>query len=243
MRLADLTWPQVAGRAGPVLLAVPLGATEQHGPHLPHSVDTDIAVALCEGLADRRADVVVAPPLSFGASGEHAGFPGTLSIGTEALTHVLVELARSATDTFGRVLFVSGHGGNGEGLRAAVAQLRSEGRDVQFFEPRWSGDAHAGRAETSLLLHLDPRRVRLELAEPGNTAPLPEILPLLRARGIRAASANGILGNPAGASAEEGRVLLARLTDDLVAFVERTSDDVAAIATTSSDATAEEVAG
>ena len=202
------------------MLAVPLGATEQHGPHLPHSVDTDIAVALCAGLAAARPRVVVAPALPFGASGEHAGFPGTLSIGHEALRHVLVELARSATDTFSRVLFVSAHGGNGEGLRSAVTPLLAEGRDVSIFEPRWAGELHAGRTETAMLLALTPDRVRMDLAEPGDQRPLPEILPLLRGRGIRVASPNGILGDPRPATAEEGRTVLARLIGDLVAHVD-----------------------
>ncbi|HZE66428.1 MAG TPA: mycofactocin biosynthesis peptidyl-dipeptidase MftE, partial [Sporichthyaceae bacterium] len=127
--LADLTWPQV-GRWPGALLVVPLGATEQHGPHLPLSVDTDVAVALCQGLAARREDVLVAPALPYGSSGEHAGFPGTLSIGQEALELVVVELARSATDTSARVLFVSGHGGNAEPLSRAVTRLRGEGRDA-----------------------------------------------------------------------------------------------------------------
>ncbi|HUR76063.1 MAG TPA: mycofactocin biosynthesis peptidyl-dipeptidase MftE [Sporichthya sp.] len=240
--LADLTWPQVRDRVGPTtVLAVPLGATEQHGPHLPHSVDTDIATALCAGLAAARADVVVAPALPFGASGEHAGFPGTLSIGHEALRHVLVELGRSATDTVGHVLFVSGHGGNGEGLRGAVTQLQEEGRDVSIFEPRWAGEPHAGRAETSMLLALAPDRVRMDLAERGNLTPLPQLLPLLRGRGVRLASPNGVLGDPRAATAEEGRALLARLTVDLVAHVDawlvRTSEDQRPGGHSSSDAT------
>lgn len=219
--LADLTWPQVRDSVDPrTVLAVPLGATEQHGPHLPHSVDTDIAVALCAGLATARPGVVVAPALPFGASGEHAGFPGTLSIGHEALRHVLVELARSATDTFGRVLFVSAHGGNGEGLRSAVTQLLAESRDVSIFEPRWAGEPHAGRTETALMLALAPERVRMDLAEAGNLRPLPEILPLLRGRGIRIASPNGVLGDPRPATAEEGRIVLGRLIGDLVAHVD-----------------------
>ncbi len=247
--LGDLTWPQVEERVGGgygAVLAVPLGATEQHGPHLPHSVDTDLAAALCVGLASARPDVVVAPALPYGASGEHADFPGTLSIGHEALAHVLVELARSATDTFARVLFVSAHGGNAAGLRNAVTRLQGEGRDVSMFEPRWTGEPHAGRIETSMMLALHPDRVRMDLAEAGNSSPLPEILPLLRGRGIRIASPNGVLGDPRGATADEGRALLDRLVADLVAHVEAwtsaTSDDVVAKAATSSDAT-ENVAG
>lgn len=227
------------------MLAVPLGATEQHGPHLPLSVDTDIAVALCSGLARARADVVVAPALAYGASGEHADFPGTLSIGHAALEHLLVELGRSATRSVPHVLFVSGHGGNAVALRAATARLRGEGRSVGNFEPSWDGDPHAGRTETGLALALDATRVDLVAAEPGDTRPLVELLPLLRVHGVRSISPNGVLGDPRGASAAEGAALLERLVADLVAYVETwlsgpcppvASGELAALATTSPDA-------
>jgi mycofactocin system creatininase family protein len=148
MRLADLTWPTVTG----AVLAVPLGSTEQHGPHLPLSTDTDIATALAFGLAARRSDVVVAPAVPYGASGEHAGFRGTVSIGREALELLVLELVRSATETFPHVLLVNGHGGNARTLAAAVARLRAESRDVVLWGPPWRGDAHAGRTETSVQL-------------------------------------------------------------------------------------------
>ena len=181
--LADLTWPQVGELGRPdAILAVPLGATEQHGPHLPLSVDTDIASALCRGLANARCDVFVAPALPYGSSGEHADFPGTLSIGQAALELLLIELARSATETFGHVVFVSGHGGNAEPLSRAVATLRGEGRDVHAHHPRWDGEPHAGRPETALALALDPTRVHMDLAVPGDLRPLAEMLPHLRSR-------------------------------------------------------------
>lgn len=211
------------------VLAIPLGATEQHGPHLPGSVDTVLAAALCAGLARGTDDFLVAPALPYGASGEHAAFPGTLSIGHEALLHVLVELGRSATDTFAHVLFVSAHGGNGASVRAAMNRLRAEGRDVEYFEPRWAGEPHAGRAETSMLLALDPFRVRMDLAEQGETRPLAELMPQLRAEGVRGVSPSGVLGDPRAATAEEGAELLARLVADLVAHVaawRRTSEAV-----------------
>ena len=80
-------------------------------------------------------------------------------------------------------------------------------------------DAHAGRTETAIQLALDPGRVRAGLAEAGNPAPVAELMPLLRAGGVRAASRNGVLGDPAGATAAEGAALLAALTADLVAAV------------------------
>jgi mycofactocin system creatininase family protein len=204
--LSDLTSAGAGVRSGAVLV-VPLGSTEQHGPHLPLSTDTAVAVALAEGVA-ARDDVVVAPALPYGASGEHAGFPGTLSLGQAALELVLVELGRSACDSFARVLFLSGHGGNAEPLARATALLRAEGRDVRSWSPSWGGDAHAGRTETSLQLALHPGLVRLELAEAGTTAGLRELLPELRRSGVRGVSPNGVLGDPAGASAEEGERLL-----------------------------------
>jgi creatinine amidohydrolase len=217
-RAADLTWPEAAARSG-CLLVVPLGSTEQHGPHLPLSTDTDIAVRLATGLAGRCPQVLVAPELAYGASGEHAGFPGTLSIGTEVLQQVLVELVRSADLTAGRVLLLNGHGGNTDAVRGAVRQLTSEGREVRSWSPGWRGDAHAGRTETSLQL-AGGSRVGAERPV-GAVAPLTALLPRLRAEGVRAVSPNGVLGDASGASADEGAALLASALDELVRLVEQ----------------------
>jgi mycofactocin precursor peptide peptidase len=218
--LAGLTWPE-AGELGAAggMLAVPVGATEQHGPHLPLSTDTDVAVALCTRLARSRPDVAVAPAVAYGSSGEHQDFAGTLSIGQDALELVLVELGRSATCTFASVLLLSTHGGNASAVRRAEQRLRAESRDVRAWLASWRGDAHAGRTETSLQLALDPRRVRLDRAEPGNTRPIAELMPALRESSVQAVSVNGVLGDPAGATAAEGDALLEALLADLLATV------------------------
>ena len=219
--LATLTSPEAGKLAtAGALLAVPVGATEQHGPHLPLSTDTDLAVALCARLAAARPGVLAAPPVAYGASGEHQDFPGTLSIGSEAVELLLVELCRSATRTFSRVLLVSTHGGNAEAARRAERRLRAESRDVLAWLPSGEGDAHAGRAETSLELALAPDRVRPGRAAAGNTRPLTELMPELRRSGVRAVSPNGVLGDPAGASAAEGAALLGRLLAGLLAAVD-----------------------
>ena len=214
-RLAELTWPEVAAR-GEIVLAVPVGSTEQHGPHLPLSTDTDVAVALAEAVARRRSDLLVAPAVAYGSSGEHSDFTGTLSIGPEATELLLVELGRSASATARRLLLVSAHGGNAEPVTRAAARLRAEGVDLLVFAPRWPGDAHAGWTETSVQLALRPGLVRTGDLAAGNTAELSTLMPALRRHGVRAASPNGVLGDPTGASAAEGRRLLAAAVDTLL---------------------------
>lgn len=213
-----MTSPEVSAFGARVLL-IPVGSLEQHGPHLPLDTDTRVAVALADAVAEQRADALVAPAIAFGSSGEHEGFAGTLSIGGEALALLLIELVRSNRD-FAHVVFVNGHGGNLDALQRAASQLVAEGHSVVAYSPSVpGGDAHAGRTETSLLLHLDPSMVRLELAQAGATEPLADLLPRMRADGVRAVSPNGVLGDPHGASAEEGAELFATLLADLGARV------------------------
>ncbi|NKY45460.1 mycofactocin biosynthesis peptidyl-dipeptidase MftE [Nocardia cerradoensis] len=219
MRLADLTSADLAAADRAPLLAIPLGATEQHGPHLPLGTDTAVAVELCRRLAATRPDIVAAPEIPYGSSGEHAGFPGTLSIGHRALELLIVELVRSA-DEFAGVILVNGHGGNLEPLRAAQRLLTTEGRSTLVWSPTGpADDTHAGHAETSVMLHLAPSRVTMHRAEPGTTRPLRELMPRLRSGGVKAVSANGILGDPTTADAGEGARILDRWTSALIAAV------------------------
>jgi mycofactocin system creatininase family protein len=220
MWLADLSWPEVTERAAAgAILAVPLGSTEQHGPHLPLSTDTDIAVALCAHLACARPDVLIAPPVAYGSSGEHADFAGTLSIGQDATELLVLELGRSATRTFRHLLFVSAHGGNAAPVARAVRQLRSRSRDVTVFQPAWHGDPHAGRQETALQLVLRPDAVRMDRAVRGNTKPLAALMPTVSAGGVRAVSPSGVLGDPTAATESDGAALLAELGGALVRHV------------------------
>lgn len=210
VRLGERTWTELTSVQPTVL--VPVGSLEQHGPHLPLDTDARVATAVAHHAADADPSLLVAPAVAYGASGEHEGFPGTLSIGHEALNAVLVELGRSAGRWVRRLVFVNGHGGNVPTVSEAVLRLRDEGRDMAWFgcgAP--GGDAHAGRTETSILLALEPTLVREDVAEAGNTAPLAELLPILRRDGIAAASPNGVLGDPHGAAPEEGERLLAAM--------------------------------
>ncbi|MCL4422915.1 MAG: mycofactocin biosynthesis peptidyl-dipeptidase MftE [Actinobacteria bacterium] len=229
--LSEMTWEEAADLASSSLLAIPLGSTEQHGPHLPLDTDTRIAMAMAERLASARGDVVVAPPVPYGSSGEHKGFAGTLSIGAPATEYLFVEVVRSA-DAFAGVVLISAHGGNALALSRAVRILRAEKRRVLPWWPTLRAlregcpdgiepDAHAGWVETSLILAIAPELVHLDRAKAGNQRPLNELSHQLFSSGVAGASSNGVLGDPAGASKEHGVALLRALCADLEARVVR----------------------
>ncbi len=199
------------------MLAVPLGACEQHGPHLPLDTDTRIAVALAEGLAARRGDVVVGPAVAYGSSGEHQAHPGTLSLGPVVMEELVVELVRSAKHwarggagglargeqrRAGAGGAAAAHGGSGGGVVGAAGAGRGRARgadgDVAAAGPGPRGGAGGrgggrGRAAAG--------RAAARAARAG----------------VRAVAENGVLGDPRGATAAEGHALLAALTDDLAA--------------------------
>jgi mycofactocin system creatininase family protein len=211
--LGSLTWPDVPPK--PTVL-VPVGSTEQHGPHLPLDTDAVVAAAVANALALRvQGRVVVAPAVSYGSSGEHQSFAGTVSIGSEVLRLLIVELVRSLSTWAGRIVLINAHGGNIPALSEAVLKLQAEQHNVAWLPCVVPGaDLHAGRTETSLMLHLNPVAVRLEHSVAGELRPIDELLPELVAGGIAAVSSSGVLGDPSGANASEGVRLLDLMVED-----------------------------
>jgi mycofactocin precursor peptide peptidase len=207
----------------PPSILIPLGSTEQHGPHLPLDTDSRIATAVARGAVARLGqEWLVAPAIAYGASGEHQSFAGTISIGTEALTMLLVEYGRSADCWAERLVFVNGHGGNVDALTRAVTRLRTEGCDVGWCPcTAVVGDAHAGHTETSVLLHISPADVLTDRWLAGNGAPLPELLPSMRRGGVAAVSRVGVLGDPTTATPSEGKLIFAEMVDGCVRRVAR----------------------
>jgi len=217
--LSNLTWTAVPEGA---TVLVPLGSTEQHGPHLPFATDAIVAAAVAHAAAQRLNAAgdrtIVAPVLPYGASGEHQAFAGTVSIGHEALRAVLIEIVRSLATWASRIIIVNGHGGNAPTVNAVVDQMRFEGHELLcvMCAAESSTDAHAGFDETSIMLQIQPNLVDVDAIAPGNTQPLGEILADLMEHGVRPVSPNGVLGNPRNASAEIGDRLLAEMVARVV---------------------------
>jgi creatinine amidohydrolase len=200
-----------------VLLA--LGATEQHGPHLPLATDTLIAGAVAERAARLLGGTAVALPVPVGASSEHREFPGTISLPHEVLAALVAQLCDGLRRRgFRRIAVFSAHGGNGRALALAAERLGDDVLILPDFRmaPVLAGlgidasraGAHAGLAETSAVMAIDARLVRIALAEPGYVGALEEIWGVLTTAGLRPVTANGVLGDPRGASPALGELCL-----------------------------------
>lgn len=221
-QLSARAWPEV----GNPVLVLPLGAIEQHGPHLPVYTDAAIATAVACGLVQRLhksgTSAVMAPVMNYGASGEHAGFAGTVSLGRDALHTALLEYGRSALEWARRLIIVNGNGGNVISLSRAVPRLIYEAREVAWVPcveddvlPRDGRDSHAGRRETSLMLYIAPEEVRSGHIEVGVVEALEGILPRIIQGGVKAVAANGVLGDPTGATAEEGERIFTSVVESV----------------------------
>ena len=186
-----MTWTEFAAVRSHIRVALqPVGATEQHGPHMTFETDTRIAHALARQLAAAvHPRAIVLPPFPLGISYHHLGFPGRLSISEGSLHSVFIDVARSLKrHGIRKLVFVNGHMGNMAGLGALVTRLRyEEGLEaaVMFYfnqaseeiakhvkTPRWG---HACEIETSLGLALAPDygTCRCDSARLCQSAPLP----------------------------------------------------------------------
>lgn len=164
------------------VLILPVGAVEQHGPHLPFNTDLVIAESCADAVAARvgeELDLWVLEPLAFSKSNEHAGTPGTIWLGPDTLLKVLDDIGRSIAATpCRRLAFLNGHGGNSSLLNVACRELRlHHGLQTFLLHPNVPPDQggpsteeelgmgiHGGVGETSIMLHLRPELVRMELA-------------------------------------------------------------------------------
>lgn len=233
----DLTAPEFAAldRASAVAI-LPIGAVEQHGPHLALSVDRDLVAAVLARampLLAGRVTALALPLLPIGKSNEHLAIPGTLSFSAETLLRVLSDLARSlAVARVGRLLILNGHGGNRAVLDIAVRDMRETfglitahvaWDDLARAEAIVGGDEarnglHGGDVETSAMLAAFPAKVRMALAEDFGSAHRtwrknhPDLglgdAPVRPGWLIGDLNPKGAIGNAAAATAEKGEALL-----------------------------------
>ncbi len=177
---AHTTKELAAMDADRVIAVLPGAAIEQHGPHLPLSVDADIGAAVVERLAERLAvalPVLFLPPLPVGVSPEHADFAGTLSLSAETMLRVLAEIGASVAATGVRKLvLLNTHGGNPQVLDLAAQALRRERKMLVFplnayrywraedlFDVHETAHGiHGGAVETSIMQAIAPDEVRAD---------------------------------------------------------------------------------
>jgi creatinine amidohydrolase len=246
-RLGSLAWPELAAAlaAGARLALVPLGATEQHGPHLPFATDTWIGDALAARLAVRLPEAIVCPTLPFGCSREHLAFPGTLDLAPATLAAVLGDvLASLARHGFAGAFVFSAHGGNYAELaatlpalaaaaapmpvfaftdRARLAHALAQAADSFGISPEVAGH-HAGELETSILLALCPDAVRAAALAPGHPARVADPQALFYPS-LRAHAPNGIVGDPRAASSTRAAAYLDAWADVLVDAYRRAKNE------------------
>jgi len=248
--LAKLTWPEARAAFGPDLVVLlPIGSTEPHGPHLPLDTDVTIAAAQTQAaaaeLARLGAKTLVLPALPYGVTYYTDGFEGRVTLRTGTLWAVLDNVVESLEEQgVRRIVFSNAHlePAHVKVLRGVAldhAERTKEKAQVLFPDNtrrRWaatlgdefqSGDCHAGRYETSLVLAADPEHVRGERAE---LVPVAIDLLAQMKHGVRsfaqAGASAAYCGDPAAASAEEGRTHVAALAAMIVESVRETWPDL-----------------
>jgi creatinine amidohydrolase len=236
-----LTWRDVEAMPdrGNVVIIQPVGAIEQHGPHLPLAVDAAIGLAvLGKALVQLEPEIpaYALPSLYYGKSNEHWHFPGTITLSAQTLMATLMEVGESLYRSgFRKLVFMNSHGGQPQILEIVARDLHQQHEDLMVFPlftwrvPNIVADLltkqerefgiHAGDAETSVLLSILPDRVRMDLAVTEYPAGLPENS-LLSMEGnlpfawmTRDLTQSGVLGDATAATREKGDRILASLAD------------------------------
>lgn len=231
LKIESLPWPEIAALrdGGSGLLVLPVGATEQHGPHLPVNTDTVIATRLCE-YASAKTGIPLLPALSITVSSGHTPkWPGTFSLSHTTFIESVCEIARWAALTgWKRLLIVNSHFGNDASLRVAVERIRLEHlgvlqvglkttflltESIRAYFVSDGDDLHANRAETDLMLHLVPEDVRMDAVEddPDRTAGT------VLSHPVSQTSLNGVTGRPSFGEAARGEQLFHEMGDALAA--------------------------
>ncbi len=254
VRLQDLSWEEIKEKidSGKKTVLLPVGSTEQHGPHLPLGTDTMVAIALAEA-AGEKASAVVAPPLWFGWSPHHMVLPGTITVRPEVLVELVFDVMASLSrHGFSAFVLINGHRiVNLSWLQIAAERAkRTLGVKVALFDPAymskgitremgWGEIGHAEEIETSHLWHCYPDLVRTERAKdnPHRHTPLYHVdpkypedtlcyVPSTVAEQERTVLPfGGTSGEPSKASREGGKKYHDHLVDRLVEVIQMLEPD------------------
>jgi len=238
----ELTWPEAQRRFKKMDIALlPVGAIEQHGPHLPLDTDAFDAEYLAQRVARACSDPkpLVLPLVPYGVSYEHNDFKGTVSISNDALSHVVYDIGMSvARNGLKKLVIINGHGGNGPALNFAAQMITrdagifvcvdtGETSDVDIYRMiDTPNDVHAGEIETSTSLAVRPQFVKMDLAPSSVPRFSSRYLNFTSRRGVswyaytQNVSSNGVLGDATKATAEKGRKIWKIVIAHLVALVE-----------------------
>ena len=240
--LSELSWPEAKRRFAEVDIALlPVGAIEQHGPHLPVDTDAFDADYLAREVANRcsRPCPLVLPLVPYGVSYHHEDFPGTIPISPDTLARIVYEIGVAvARSGITKLVIVNGHGGNVPALNFAAQKIN---RDVSIFTCVESGDTsdvdicalldaendvHAGEIETSTSLANRPHLVKMDRAVPFVPRFSNRYLDFSSRRSVEwyartsLISETGVLGDPTRATAQKGHEIWQLVLDNLVRFVE-----------------------
>ena len=236
LRWEILTWEEIGSlrQSGMDLCLLPVGATEQHGPHLGVGMDSRNATLLCEAVS-RETGAPVLPTLSYGCSLGHSHrWPGTIALQPHTLIDSIVQIFEWIYRAgFKRLIMVNGHVGNFAPLRCALEIIRSRFDDAlaricnvaeisprvrtEFFSD--AEDWHANAAETSLMMARAADFVRWDKLTNADDAD--RTANLVFTHPVNRTSKNGVTGNPSRAATQKGESLFNMMVEDLTVLVRR----------------------
>lgn len=226
---ATASWEDVAAGIARGLVAIlPVGAVEQHGPHLPLLTDTVLAAGVARRIAEGLDSALLLPAIAYGDAWTAEGWAGTLSLSPDTLRASVIDIGRGLRRMGVRGLVtVNGHFGNREPIALAARTLSELGLPVLHLdyphlealaaehlesEPAGPGFYHADEVETSMMLALAPASVRLDRAKPE----YPDFPPLFGSEPMKLSAFNksGVFGDPRPATAEKGEALIAGISTE-----------------------------
>ena len=244
INLVDFTWDELDSHPDKdgLIFVQPMGATEEHGYHMPLGTDTFQAVQIAEAAAKRLSNVLVMPSIPYGFCLDTMSYSGTINLNAATFIGLVTDIAESLRrHGFKRMVLFNGHGGNkgvaDTAIRNALLHLAGPAgqvpRDfrayvffafekaIQLAHDMMEGRdfGHACEMETSLMLALDPRSVRMDRAVEEYMDGDPDLI--WRIRDMKEASVSGIHGAATFGTAEKGRKLFDHMVEDLADFLRR----------------------